>query len=112
VYSGSVDAAAKILKTYGIKGLFTGLVPTVFRECVGSTLYFTGYEFMMRKFLKPGQKTSDAPIHASILSGAFAGLCFWFLIYPVDFIKTSIQTDNLAQRKYKGMLDVFNEKLK
>lgn len=92
--------------------MYTGLAPTLIRECLGSTFYFTGYEYMIRKFLKPGQRSADAPVHASVISGGFAGLCFWFLIYPIDFIKTTIQTDNLANRNFKGILDVFNQKMK
>jgi solute carrier family 25 carnitine/acylcarnitine transporter 20/29 len=84
-----------ILKKHGLTGLYLGFVPTMIREGLGSTLYFTGYEYVIRKFVKPGQKSSTAPLSASILAGAFAGICFWSLIYPIDYIKTLIQTDNL-----------------
>ena len=86
-------------------------MPTVIRESIGSTLYFTGYEYMIRKFLKPGQRPTDVHLYASLISGGFAGLCFWVFIYPIDFIKTTIQTDNLANRNYKGMMDVVSKKM-
>lgn len=68
------------------------------RESIGSSLYFSGYEFMLRKSLKDGQKSKDAPLLASLIAGGFAGLCYWGVVYPIDYIKTTIQIDNLANR--------------
>lgn len=65
------------------------------RESIGSSLYFTGYEFLLRKFLNPGQRTQDAPLTGSLISGGFAGLCYWGVVYPIDYVKTLIQSDNL-----------------
>ena len=44
VYSGSLDAGAKIFKNQGIKGLFRGQAPTTVREATGLSLYFTVIE--------------------------------------------------------------------
>ena len=86
-----------------------GLGPTLCREIIGSMLYFTGYEWMMRKFLKKGQRVTEAPLHASLVSGGFAGLSFWTVAYPVDLIKTKMQTDNLCTRKYPNMVTTIQK---
>ena len=44
VYSGSFDAAYKILKQHGIKGLNRGQTATTIREGTGLCLYFTVIE--------------------------------------------------------------------
>lgn len=81
------------------------------RESIGSMLYFTGYEFLLRKFLKPGQRSQDAPLHGSLISGGFAGLCYWSVVYPIDYVKTIMQTDNLADRQYKGVMETISKRL-
>ena len=40
-------------------------------------------------------------------AGGVAGLLSWVIGYPVDFIKTKIQSQDLDNRKYKGMSDCF-----
>lgn len=64
----------------------------------------------MRRFVKPGQRVADAPLYACLLAGAAAGMGYWVLTYPLDYIKTLIQTDNLDNRKYKGLIDCFNQR--
>lgn len=42
-----------------------------------------------------------------LAAGSAAGVGYWLSIYPIDMIKTVVQTDHSdpAQRKYKGMWD-------
>jgi solute carrier family 25 carnitine/acylcarnitine transporter 20/29 len=41
--------------------------------------------------------------------GAAAGYALWASIYPIDVVKSKLQTDTLdpAKRQYKGMVDCF-----
>ncbi len=39
--------------------------------------------------------------------GAVTGFIYWMAIYPIDVVKTLIQGDDLANPKYKGMIDGF-----
>jgi hypothetical protein len=47
----------------------------------------------------------------SLVGGAFAGISFWAFAYPMDYVKTLLQTDNLdkSQAKYQGTLDCFKQ---
>ncbi len=47
----------------------------------------------------------------SLVGGAFAGISFWLFAYPMDYVKTLLQTDSLdkTNAKYKGMLDVYKQ---
>lgn len=105
-----MQAATSILKNHGISGLYRGLVPTLLRESIGSCLYFLTYEAVMRSFVPPGGRVADAPLMASLLAGGLAGIGYWAFIYPVDYIKTLVQTDDLVNRKYNGMIDCFNKR--
>jgi hypothetical protein len=46
------------------------------------------------------------------MEGAFAGISFFLGAYPFDYMKTLMQTDNLDNKKYKNLRDVFKQRLK
>lgn len=114
MYHGSVDAAVSITKNHGLAGIYRGFMPTWGRECVGQILYFLAYESIIRASVRKDQKLSEAPLSVSLFGGAFAGIAFWSLAYPFDYVKTLLQTDNLDKQnsKYKGMSDCFSEQFK
>jgi hypothetical protein len=41
----------------------------------------------------------------SFFGGGLAGSGSWLLTYPIDYIKTLIQSENLEARKYKDSID-------
>ena len=75
----------------------TGLHATCLREIPGTFVYFIAYRGTTR-FLK---YTTDTPLEQDannwmILSGgAMAGLSFWGLFYPIDLIKSQMQTQTV-----------------
>lgn len=49
-------------------------------------------------------KDIDNPALASaLLSGGLAGLATWLVVYPIDYIKTLIQSDSLHNPKHNSM---------
>jgi hypothetical protein len=42
-----------------------------------------------------------------MLAGALAGLGSWILPYPIDFVKTQMQSENLDVRKYRNSWHCF-----
>ena len=46
------------------------------------------------------------------MSGGLAGIATWTLLYPVDLVKTKIQSDSLDNPKYKNGIDCFRQMLK
>lgn len=42
-----------------------------------------------------------------MLSGGLAGLSSWVIGYPIDYIKTKIQSQDLDEKKYKNAWDCF-----
>lgn len=54
-----------------------------------------------------GGTIKDVSSLSLLFSGAMAGLAYWIFIYPVDVIKSSLQSDHSdkAQRKFRGVVD-------
>ena len=42
-----------------------------------------------------------------MMAGGIAGLSSWVIGYPIDFMKTKIQSQDLDDKKYKGIWDCF-----
>jgi solute carrier family 25 (mitochondrial carnitine/acylcarnitine transporter), member 20/29 len=76
--------------------------------------YFFTYESILRACVKEDQKISDLPLAYSLLGGAFAGIAFWILAYPFDYVKTLMQTDNLKKNesRFNGMMHCFKDQMK
>lgn len=106
-YKSSVDCIRKIYGQYGIKGLFKGGVPTLYRETLEYAAYFSVYDWTLKKLTNGGRKDSD--LLKVAFSGAFAGVCFWFSVFPIDVIKTKIQIDSFATPQYKSTLDAVKQ---
>jgi len=106
VYNGSIDCMKKIFRTYGLKGVFRGTVPTLCRDSIGYGVYFALYTTLLRK-LAPEKTRLEYKMWQIGLSGAIAGISLWTAVFPFDVVKTRIQTDSLDKPQYKGMLDCF-----
>ncbi|TCD65347.1 Mitochondrial carrier protein ymc2 [Steccherinum ochraceum] len=109
VYAGPFDAIKKIASSHGITGIYKGQVATLWRESTGYGVYFMAYELLMqREMSEKGIKRDQiSPVNA-VLYGAAAGYALWAVIYPIDMIKSRMQTDGFSAsdgRKYKSTLD-------
>lgn len=63
----------------------------------------------MRLFAPEGEGSLSAPIHAAFLAGGLAGCNSWIFTYPVDYVKTLMQSQNLEKLKYKSSWDCARE---
>ena len=87
-----------------MRGLFLGFSPTFIREVSANAVYFYSYEYIMRLFAD-GESSAHAPIEAAFLAGGIAGSNSWLFTYPVDYVKTVMQSQDLNKLKYRGMID-------
>lgn len=97
-----------ILREHGFFKLYTGYTSTIFRETVALATYFTTYELCKRKLLS---NPKEVPIWAALLSGGISGVMTWTFSYPMDYIKTLIQTDSLENPRHKTMRGYFKEEI-
>jgi len=80
------DCFRSVMDTEGLKGLlFTGLVPTLFREVPAYTLYF----FLYAAFMSVA--TESLGSMAPAVSGALAGAVCVIPVHPADVVKTIVQ---------------------
>jgi solute carrier family 25 carnitine/acylcarnitine transporter 20/29 len=95
-YRSIFHCMAQSVQRNGITGPYQGIAPTLLRNVPAGSLYFFVFESMKKRF---GELNgSGSPTNTQILlSGAFGGLLYWTAIYPVDLIKSSIQTDSIAK---------------
>jgi solute carrier family 25 (mitochondrial carnitine/acylcarnitine transporter), member 20/29 len=107
-YKGSLDAGRDIYRRHNIKGLYLGFTPTFLREVLSNAVYFYSYEYIMRLFAG-GKSSSEAPIMGAFLAGGLAGSNSWLLTYPVDYLKTVIQSQDLKHLRYRGVLHCARE---
>ncbi|GAB9464925.1 hypothetical protein Gpo141_00002347 [Globisporangium polare] len=87
-YRGPVDCIKHIYSRNGLRGLFLGYPITLLREVPSFGCYFAVYEAAKRKMI-----ANDVSSHTAMLTaGGLAGVGSWVIAYPMDVIKSSIQT--------------------
>jgi solute carrier family 25 carnitine/acylcarnitine transporter 20/29 len=93
-YAGSFDCGKQLFKEGGIRSVYRGTFMTLARDGPGSAAYFAAYEVVKRKLTpkdadgKPGQLSLLAVMGA----GATAGVAMWIPVFPVDTVKSRIQS--------------------
>ncbi|KZS98542.1 mitochondrial carrier [Sistotremastrum niveocremeum HHB9708] len=116
LYAGPWSAVKKISSEHGIAGLYKGQVPTFMREGVGFAAYFWAYESLMQREMREKRvRREDIPASKTILFGAAAGYALWACIYPIDVIKSRMQTDGFGPgdgQKYRSMIDCVRQVLR
>jgi len=71
-----------------LRHLYKGLLPTMGRESVGFAVYFASYDKLSKQY------NPEKTISKTALCGAFATLFALIFYYPLDKIKTNIQSNN------------------
>ncbi len=78
-----------IYQNYGLKKLYLGFNASALRESIGLGAYFGIYDYLIKNFKKDG----NVSLLGSLLSGGLAGVGCWTSMYPIDYVKTLLQTD-------------------
>ena len=110
VYKGYWDAIKKIHGVYGIRGLFTGFVTTLWREVPAFGVYFASYDSLCQLYIRHYEGTTMDDVGPIILSlaGGVSGISAWMVTYAFDVVKSRIQVDGMVgEKQYHGMIDCF-----
>jgi solute carrier family 25 carnitine/acylcarnitine transporter 20/29 len=86
--------ARTILRNEGIRGLYYGGVITSIRDSVGYGFYFYSYELSRRLLSSPGDDDGSGAKWKVLLYGGIAGVITWASIFPLDVVKTRVQTQD------------------
>lgn len=84
----------RIIKNHGWRnGFFRGFWATVLRDVPSCGIYFGVYEAAKRKLNTIVTVSGTAPtLLTSIVAGGLAGVALWGSIYPLDVLKSKIQS--------------------
>jgi solute carrier family 25 (mitochondrial carnitine/acylcarnitine transporter), member 20/29 len=94
--STSLSIGREIFRTEGIRGLYFGGLVTALRDSIGYGFYFWSYELSTRTFQSQSpSETASAEAARVLLCGGLAGVVTWASIFPLDVIKTRVQTQLL-----------------
>lgn len=111
LYSGPLDCVRKLSKQAGgvLPGLYRGEVVTVLREAQAYGLWFLAFEWLMNADAARNKiDRKEIPSYKIALYGGLAGEALWLGSYPLDVVKSKMQTDGFgATQKYKNMRDCF-----
>jgi len=100
-----VGIAKHIIKTNGYLGLYKGFIPHIMRNIPAGSVHLGTFEAVRIWMAKRNNiHTSQLKIYHNFIAGAIGGLLYWVLFYPLDVVKSSIQTDTIQKegRRYAG----------
>ena len=94
-YSGSFDCAKQLYREGGIRSVYRGTFLTLARDGPGSAAYFATYEYLKRHLTPKDPETGlpgELSLPAVMVAGAAAGVAMWIPVFPVDTIKSRLQS--------------------
>lgn len=112
LYSGPIDCMIKSVKSNGITGLFRGLGTTLLRDTPAFGCYFLTYEATRRMMARKWCNGNVDGLSSGwlLFSGGLGGIAAWVVTYPVDVMKSRIQTQpDRHPLKYTGLLDCIRK---
>jgi len=95
-YKGPIHVVYNTIKNHGLRGMYRGHMGTLIREVGGGAAWFGVYELAcnyMMKFSKITNK-DDLPPWKLAGCGALAGVAYNSTSFPVDVIKSRMQTED------------------
>ncbi|EGV63658.1 carrier protein ymc1 [Yamadazyma tenuis] len=94
----------QIYRENGARGLFRGFNITLLREIQSYGVWFLAYESTIQSLLSVRGYSSRNEISTPelLFSGALAGNLLWLSAYPLDVLKSNVQSDGFANSKFRG----------
>ncbi|XP_029189604.1 mitochondrial substrate carrier family protein G-like [Acropora millepora] len=107
MYRNVFHAAYVIVKKHGIRGAYQGLPATWLRNIPANSAFFGFYELSRTMATPKGGTVQDLSPFALLAAGGTGGFLYWFLTYPTDVIKSSMQADDstVEKRRFKSIRD-------
>jgi solute carrier family 25 carnitine/acylcarnitine transporter 20/29 len=110
LYAGPLDCISKLSKSPSVaKGLYRGTSVTLLREAQAYGCWFLAFEYLMNSdAARNNIARGEIPTWKIAGYGALAGEALWLSSYPLDVIKSKMQTDGFGEKqRYKSMRDAF-----
>jgi hypothetical protein len=110
--AGSWGMVQKVVREQGFRnGLFRGFWATVLRDVPSCGIYFGVYEAIKRKLNNTiGVVGSSTSLFSTLIAGGLAGCALWASIYPLDLVKSRIQSLPMnTPASERGIITVFRK---
>ncbi|KAK7956498.1 mitochondrial carrier domain-containing protein [Apiospora aurea] len=78
-YNGGLDVVRQLYREGGVRSVFRGSAATLARDGPGSAAYFAAYD-------------GELSLLAVTAAGGAAGVAMWIPVFPVDTVKSRLQT--------------------
>jgi solute carrier family 25 carnitine/acylcarnitine transporter 20/29 len=107
-YRNVFHAGRVIFHEFGFRGLFQGVAATSLRDTPACGIYFGFYELIKDMHAKRhGSDPHKSPAWVVWVAAGTAGFLYWFLTYPTDVIKSSMQSDesDRSRRRFRSIPD-------
>ena len=92
-YAEKSRGTVRIVRDLGFRGLWQGYSVIVCMRAIGLPAYLALYDVSKQYFLNSlgDESSSSSKLLAYMSAGTIAGFTFWFVSYPLDFLKTRRQ---------------------
>lgn len=101
--ASSWGVARDVFRREGVRGFYFGGAVTALRDSIGYGFYFWSYELSSRWFEEARRRQTGAGVGGGsayaqedaakvLLCGGLAGVVTWASVFPLDVIKTRVQT--------------------
>jgi len=87
---GLLPMATALVRDEGVRSLWRGLVPTLWRDVPFSCMYWLSYEAIKRRVVE-SSPNKELPTSAAFAAGATSGTIAAFATTPLDVVKTRQQ---------------------
>jgi len=104
-YRGIGEALQKIYGKEGLKGLTSGILPTLFRDAPFSGLYLMLYQNLKTGTAGMAPITGDSSLH--FLCGITAGCLASMITHPADVIKTQMQLSSTKTTIWTSSVSIY-----
>jgi solute carrier family 25 carnitine/acylcarnitine transporter 20/29 len=91
------------------RSLYCGFGATLIREAGTFGFFFPINEYFraQMKEMSRNPQEQNLPIYIRVICAGVSGMICWFPFYPIDQVKTRIQTQSFAQKKMITMREAF-----
>ena len=106
------QCVSQSLQYNGVRGPAQGLGATILRNTPANCIYLGSYEYMKAKRAEAkGCTVAELQPWEVMLAGGLGGLYYWMAVFPIDSVKSALQSDSLnpAERRFKGITHCFAE---
>lgn len=110
-FTGMLDCVRQSVALNGpIGGPMQGFSAALLRNLPAAGLYFGTFEALKLK-LPPLTGDTAPRLPHLFVAGGTAGLMYWLFFYPLDVIKSALQTDALrvSDRRFAGIADATRQ---